>query len=103
MKRIIGMEAPEELELLPKTTTDEIVQNITFITGTVKGTCPMCREIGIDNGAMGERDMKARTMLTRDVFLAMQDLEPRATLQNVRFESIEGETHTAVMEVEIDG
>lgn len=103
MKRIVTMETPEEVELLPATTTDEVVQNIAFITGTVKGTCPMCREVGIDNKAMGERDLKARTILTRDVFAAMQELEPRATMRNVSFESAEGEIYPAVMEVEIDG
>lgn len=103
MKRTIEMEAFEGIVLMPESTTEEIVQNIGMITAMTLGSGPMCREIGVSAESSGMRDPAAQALLTRDIYTAVQDQEPRVSLRNIEFQSGESGVHPAAMEVELDG
>lgn len=104
MQRIIDMDAMETVQLMPETTAEEIIQNLALIVSMPLGSGPMCRDVGTSTESSGMPDLTGRAILTRDVFTAVQDQEPRVTLRTVDFEeSGTGGHHTAVMEVEING
>lgn len=103
MKRTIEVEDFGEIQIMPEDTTEEIVQNIGMITTMALGSGPMCRELGVSQETTGMRDLAARALLTRDIYTAVQDQEPRVSLRNVEFQSGGNGVHDAVMEVELDG
>lgn len=103
MKRVISMEKMDEIQLMPKNEMEEIVQNIGLIVAMPLASGPMCRDVGLSTESFGMPDQAGRAIMTRDVFVAVQDQEPRAALQTVDFEdSATGGGTMAVMEVEIE-
>ena len=94
----------ETVEIMPESTEDEIVQNIKTIVSTTLGECPMCRDVGINPEAKHRPQSVAEVLLTRDIFMAMQDQEIRAELRNVEFGDMEEWGVLApVLEVDIYG
>lgn len=102
MKQYIKMDKMDDIQIMPGSTFDEIVQNIGLILAMPQESGPMCRDMGLSTEYLGLPDINGRAILTRDVFVAVQDQEPRAELKTVDFEgsTIEG-TNTAIVEVEI--
>lgn len=94
----------DEIKMMPETKKEEVLQCIKTIVTTTEGECPMCREIGVSKDALHWREVTAKTMLTRDIFVAVQDQEPRANVKTVDFDQREAlGTLNARLEVELDG
>ncbi|MBQ9269660.1 MAG: hypothetical protein IJ206_09115 [Oscillospiraceae bacterium] len=103
MKRVVSMEKMEQIQILPRNAMEEIMQNIGLIVTMPLESGPMCRDVGLNTKSFGMPEQQGRAIMTRDVFVAVQDQEPRAALQTVDFEgSATGGTTTAIMEVKIE-
>lgn len=94
----------KEIQMLPESETNEVLQNLKTILSTEQGSAPMCRDIGISGETIHRRATVAQVLLTRDIFEAVHDQEKRAELKNVRY----GDTHNdgalaPVLEVQING
>lgn len=103
MKRRISMDSMEEIQIMPGNRMEEIMQNIGMIVTMPMESGPMCRDIGISTAAYGMPDQQAMAIMTRDVFVAVEDQEPRAEVHTVDFDMGKEGHHTAIMEVEING
>lgn len=77
---------PLVIDWAPATEQDEILQNVRFILGSVAGTIPLARSMGIDNSAVDAPASKARAMLMTYVLRAIQRNEPRARVDELYLE-----------------
>lgn len=94
----------DDIRMMPESEKEEVLQCIKTIMTTTAGECPMCREIGISKDALHRRDITAKAMLTRDIFVAVQDQETRANLKTVDFsEAGNSGILNARLEVALDG
>lgn len=80
-----------EVTLLEKlnlyaTGTDEILQNVSMILSTPKGSVPLDRNFGVDLSMLDMPIEMAQNLFTVQVIEAVQDYEPRATIQSVSYE-----------------
>ncbi len=104
MQKIINMEQMDEIQIMPGNETAEILQNIGMIVTLPLESAPMCRGLGTSREYAGKPDMAGRTLLTRDIFTAIQDQEERVTLETVDLEGNGGSGgHTAILEVNLNG
>ena len=81
---------PEEnlkINLAPETVLDEVLQNIAVIISTVKGTVPLYRDFGISSGFVDKPSTVAESLITAEVFDAIEKYEPRAEVLEVTFEN----------------
>jgi len=62
----------------PATEQDEVQQNVRFILGSVAGTVPLARGMGIDSSVVDAPASKARALLMASILRAIQRNEPRA-------------------------
>ncbi len=82
-------------------TTKSILQNISLILGTRKGTVPMYREFGLSMEFVDKPMDVAQTMMYAEIEEAFEEFEPRATLTDISFEANYKGELVAVLEVEI--
>lgn len=85
--------------------TDEvknILQNIRIILTTPKGTDVMYRDFGLDWSFIDKPVSVARIMIIPLVREAIQQWEPRATVQNVRYEADGSNPGKMVVAVEVE-
>ena len=66
------------IDWAPASERDEVIQNVKFILGTVYGTVPLARGIGVDSGAVDAPASKARALLMTSTLRAIQRYEARA-------------------------
>jgi phage baseplate assembly protein W len=64
----------------------EILQNVRFILGTVAGTVPLARGMGVESDAVDGPASKARALLMTSVLRAIQRNEPRARVLEIYLE-----------------
>lgn len=94
----------EAVEIMPENTEDEIVQNIQTIISTTLGEAPMCRDVGVSPEYLHRSQNVAQVMMTRDIFVAIQDQEKRANPRSVEFQTPEEwGTMSPVLEVDLGG
>lgn len=81
-----------------------IRQNVSIILRTIKGSCPMYREFGMDAALIDRPIPAAKVLLFSQIREAVEAYEPRVRVVGVEFEA-EDEMRgvlTPVVEVEID-
>ena len=81
----------------------EVAQNVAMIISTRKGTCPMARDIGLSYDWIGRGINVAHALVAAEVVEALEEQEPRATLEGITLAESDGETVTIYAEVEIGG
>jgi phage baseplate assembly protein W len=70
----------------PSTEQEEILQNVRFILGSVAGSVPLARGMGVDQDAVDAPSSKARALLMTSVLRAIQRNEPRARVVEIHVE-----------------
>ena len=93
-----------KINLAPATLVEEVLQNVSMITSTIKATAPLYRDFGLSARFLDRPTPAAKAMLIAELFDAMEEYEPRAEILNVSFEEDE-RTGKVVprLEVEIHG
>ena len=73
------------VNLMPATELEEIVQNVQMILATFKGTVPLDRNFGIDGRYLDEPINAVQARATAEITSAVNSQEPRAKVQKVLF------------------
>lgn len=81
----------------------EILQNVAFILATVTDSCPLDREFGWETDVDSPINLSIATNASR-IIQAINDYEPRANVEEVRFEGegLEGKL-VPIVKVSING
>ena len=66
-----------------------ILQNVSIILRTIKGTCPMYRGFGIDASAIDRPIPAAKVLLLSQIREAVEEYEPRVRVKSVDFDTRE--------------
>lgn len=69
----------------PATLEEELIQNITCIMETVRGTLPLARAFGLDATCLDRTSPFAESQLSNQIISAVQVYEPRVTVTEVLF------------------
>lgn len=92
-----------KVKLCENDTVQSVLQNISVIFSTRKGTVPMYREFGIDMEFLDKSAEVAKTLMASTIQEAIEEFEPRATVRKISFEngdSVLGK-NVVILEVEI--
>lgn len=81
---ITGNERPK-IDFAPKTTAEEIVQNVRTILTTIKYEIPLDREFGIDGSPVDLPMPQAQALLTNEIIRQIRRYEPRAVIKSITF------------------
>lgn len=99
----IGMSDIGTISLNETDTTKSILQNVSIILRTVKGSCPMYRDFGIDATLIDRPIPAAKVLLFSQIREAIEEYEPRVRVTSVDFDTQDEMPGalTPVVEVEI--
>lgn len=89
MTYTIKASEPIKINLAPATLIEEIIQNISMILQTVKNTAPLYRDFGISAEFVDKPISVAEPLIIADIYEAIEKYEPRAEIQNIKFEADE--------------
>lgn len=78
-----------EIDFAPANETIEILQNVRTILSTRVGTVPLDRLFGLSWEHIDKPYLVAKSLVTVEIFDAIQKYEPRAKVQSVEFEASE--------------
>lgn len=76
----------QEINFAPGTETEEILQNVRTILTTCVGSVPLHRDFGISWEHIDKPLPVARSLMQSAVIDAIEQFEPRATVESVTFE-----------------
>lgn len=79
-------------------TKKSILQNVSIILRTLKGSCPMYRDFGIDATLIDRPIPAAKVLLFSQIREAIEEYEPRVRVTSVDFDT-QGEMQGALMPV----
>lgn len=74
----------EGINLAPRNEAEEIMQNVSLIVTTIKGTVPLDREFGISADIV-DAPMTRQSQLIGEIAAAIEKFEPRARLRKIEF------------------
>lgn len=90
-----------DVNLMPSTELEEIVQNVQTILATMRGTVPLDRTFGIDGRFLDEPVNAAQARATADITSAVNSQEPRARVKKVFFGADNGGNVDITVRIEI--
>jgi len=92
----------EDMELDPKNTYMEVLQNVAIILASVQKSCPMVRNLGI-SGELHSRPLPIiENMLVSQIYDQIEEYEPRAIIGDITFET-DDEKGMVIAAVELEG
>lgn len=89
------------IDLAPKTTVEEVLQNVRTIITTIKYEIPLDRDFGIDGDAIDMPMQQAQAKLSQEIFRAVRQYEPRAVIESINFSGDESGRLIPKLEVSI--
>ena len=89
------------IDLAPKTTVEEVLQNVRTIITTIKYEIPLDRDFGIDGDVIDMPTQKAQAKLSQEIFRAVRQYEPRAVIESIDFSGDESGRLIPKLEVSI--
>ena len=89
------------IDFAPKTTTEEVLQNVRTIISTIKYEIPLDRGFGIDGDVIDMPMQQAQAKLTQEIFRAVRQYETRAIIESIAFSGDESGRLTPKLEVSI--
>lgn len=75
------------LTLNEKDPIKSILQNVSIILSTIKGTCPMFRQFGISGEVVDKPIPVAMVLMQSDIKEAVEEYEPRVEVLSIDFEA----------------
>lgn len=89
------------IDLAPKTTVEEVLQNVRTIITTIKYEIPLDRDFGIDGDVIDMPMQQAQAKLSQEIFRAVRQYEPRAVIESIDFSGDESGRLIPKLEVSI--
>ena len=75
-----------EINFLPSTTAEEVMQNVRTICATPKYSVPMDRQFGVDAVMIDKPTPKAMAAIQAEIIQAIRKYEPRCKVKKVIFD-----------------
>jgi phage baseplate assembly protein W len=91
-----------QIKLAPATVEEDVLQNVAVILSTLRGSCPLAREIGLKGEFVDKPMPVARTLLIADIMESVSSQEPRAAVLGVTFEGDADTPAKLIPVVEVD-
>ena len=88
---ITTMRLNDPIAIQPSSGVEEVIQNVRFLLKTMKGTCPMYRQFGLDVNMIDKPVTAAQALIVAAVAEAIQMFEPRAKLRSILWEESQSE------------
>lgn len=86
-----------EVNIMPASELEEIIQNVQMIVSTMRGTVPLDRAFGIDTRWLDEPTNVVQARAVGEITSAVNKQEPRARVQKVFFTGeLDGSTNITV-------
>lgn len=82
---LVTISSLTKINLKPQTVTEEVIQNVQTILGTVKGSVPLNRDFGVDIEAVDLPQPMAMMQVKINIIEAIQKYEPRAVIRAIEF------------------
>ncbi len=101
MSYLLAANQKPAIDLAPKTTVEEVLQNVRTIISTIKYEIPLDRGFGIDGDVIDMPMQQAQAKLTQEIFRAVRQYEPRAIIEFISFSGNESGRLTPKLEVSI--
>lgn len=101
MSYLLAANQKPAIDLAPKTTVEEVLQNVRTIISTIKYEIPLDRAFGIDGDVVDMPMQQAQAKLTQEIFRAVRQYEPRAVIESISFSGDESGRLTPTLEVSI--
>lgn len=101
MHYTIRSDMPPDYTLCENSTAASVLQNIALLVATKQGTIPCYREFGLPMRFIGLPEKIASTVAAQEVVDAVEQFEPRATLNEVQTQYAEGGKMVLILEVAI--
>lgn len=92
-----------EINLQPQNVVEEVLQNIAMILTTPKYSVPLARDLGLSSQHIDMPMPAAQALIISEIIDAIEEYEPRATVEEVRFRQSREAVLIPVVEVNIDG
>lgn len=77
---------PKSITFAPRNTAEEVLQNVLTICTTMKYSCPLDREFGVEGEFLDDAVNSARAKIASEIVGAVRKFEPRAKVLRVEFE-----------------
>lgn len=100
-KYTIRSDTPPDYTLCENDTAASVLQNIALLVATKQGTVPGYREFGLPMRFIGMPERIASTVAAQEVVDAVEQFEPRATLNEVQTQYAAGGKMVLILEVAI--
>lgn len=91
-----------EINFMPQTELEEIIQNVKTILTTVKGEVPLDRKLGVDANILDLPISAAQAKITAAIVKAINEFEPRARVKQVTYSNSTAETMDGVLKPIVD-
>lgn len=78
--------ALETINLAPADVVEEVLQNVAIIISTPRFSVPLERGLGLAQRFLDKPIPVAQSILVSEVLEAIEEFEPRAEVENVKFE-----------------
>lgn len=101
MHYTIRSDMPPDYTLCENSTAASVLQNIALLVATKQGTIPCYREFGLPMRFIGLPEKIASTVAAQEVIDAVERFEPRAKLNAVNTEYVDGGKMIIILEVSI--
>lgn len=88
---------PAEINLMPSTEIEEVLQNVRTILATVKGTVPLDREFGIEQKILDQPVNAVQARLNAALVEAVNKFEPRAKVRKIFYDNTDRETLDGIL------
>lgn len=100
-KYTIRSDTLPDYTLCENDTAASVLQNIALLVATKQGTVPGYREFGLPMRFIGMPERIASTVAAQEVVDAVEQFEPRATLNEVQTQYADGGKMVLILEVAI--
>ena len=100
-KYTIRSDTPPDYTLCENDIAASVLQNIALLVATKQGTVPGYREFGLPMRFIGMPERIASTVAAQEVVDAVEQFEPRATLNEVQVQYAAGGKMVLILEVAI--
>ncbi len=95
-------EKTADIDFAPKTTAEEVIQNIRTLLSTFKGQVPLDRGFGLSVSVMDLPVRRAMSKLQIEILESIQDYEPRAIVRSINFKTDRVSEGILIPVVEVD-
>ena len=75
----------KEITFAPRSTEEEVIQNVRTILTTRRGSVPLDRDFGMDTSIIDQPVNRIRALITTNIIETVERYEPRAEVMAVDF------------------